>query len=150
MKFEPADPDFDARVRRSFGMQKATVLMGASLLRVAPGEVDVLMPYREHLTQQHGFLHGGITTALLDTACGYAALSLMPRGTGVLAIEFKINFLSPGQGESFVARGKVIKPGRTVMVSTGDMFALQGGEEKICAHMVATMMVVKDRPGVVD
>ncbi len=150
MKFEPGDPGFEARVRGSFARQKANTMMGASLLKVAPGEVEVLMPYREHLTQQHGFLHGGIVTALLDMACGYSALTLMPKGTGVLAVEFKINFLAPGEGEEFVARGRVVKPGRTIVVSAGDLFCLRGGEEKIGATMLATLMVVKDRPGVVD
>lgn len=150
MKFEPSDPGFEARVRNSFGRQKATALMGATLLKVIPGEVEVLMPYREHLTQQHGFLHGGITTAMLDLAAGYSALTLMPKGAGVLAVEFKINFLAPGQGESFVARGRVVKPGRSISVTAADLFALRGAEEKICATMLATMMVVKDRPGVVD
>lgn len=150
MKFEAPDPRFEARVRGSFARQKATATLGARLVRVAPGEVEVAMPYAENLTQQHGYLHGGIVTALLDTACGYAALTLMPAGAGVLAVEFKINFLAPGAGESFIARGRVLKPGRNVSVSAGDVFAVRHGEEKICATMLATMMVVKDRPGVVD
>ncbi len=149
-RFEAIDPDFEQRVRKSFARQKATELMGANLVRVEPGIVDVMMPYREHLTQQHGFLHGGIVTALLDTACGYAALTLMPKGAGVLAVEFKINFLSPGLGESFLARGRVVKPGKHIAVSAGDFFCLQGGEEKIAATMLATLAVVHDRPGVVD
>ncbi len=150
MKFEASDPGFEARVRSSFARQKANTLMGASLLKVAPGEVEVLMPYREHLTQQHGFLHGGFVTALLDIACGFAALTLMPKGAGVLAVEFKINFLAPSEGESFVARGRVLKPGRTITVSAGDFYCLRGSEEKHAATMLATMMVVRDRPGVVD
>jgi uncharacterized protein (TIGR00369 family) len=150
MNFEPSDPGFEQRVRNSFARQKANTLIGATLLKVAPGEVEVLMPYREHLTQQHGFLHGGIVTALLDLACGYAALTLMPKGAGVLAVEFKVNFLAPGEGESFVARGRGLKPRRSIAVSAGDFYCLRGGEEKLGATMLATMMVVKDRPGVVD
>lgn len=150
MKREAGDPDFAARVAASFARQKVMTLLGALIRCPAPGVVEVEAPFRDDLTQQHGFLHGGISTALLDSACGYAALSLMPAGTGVLAIEFKVNLLAPAEGHSFVARGRVLKPGRTITVSAADLFCLRDGEEKICATMLATMMVVRDRPGIVD
>jgi uncharacterized protein (TIGR00369 family) len=149
-KLEASDPAFAERVRESFARQKAMALIGASVLRVVPGEVDIAAPFRAELSQQHGFLHGGISTALLDSACGYAALTLMPAGTGVLAVEFKVNLLAPADGESFVARGRVVKAGRTISVSSGDLFAIRGGEEELCATMLATMMTIRDRPGVVD
>jgi len=97
--FEPQDPDFEARIRRSFARQAALVTMGASLTRVGPGEVEIQLPFRPELSQQHGFLHAGVTTAVVDTACGYAALTLMPAGAAVLSIEFKVNLLAPGQEE---------------------------------------------------
>ena len=93
--------------------------IGALLERVAPGEVDIRVPFREALSQHHGFLHAGAITTAVDTACGYAALTLMPAGAGVLTIEFKVNLLSPGKGEAIVARGRVVKPGRTVVVLRG-------------------------------
>ncbi|HSN92564.1 MAG TPA: PaaI family thioesterase [Anaeromyxobacteraceae bacterium] len=145
--FDPPDPDFAERVRRSFARQRLLATLGATLDRVAPGEVDIRLPFREDLAQQHGFLHAGAITAIVDTACGYAALTLMPAGAAVLSVEFKLNLLSPGRGESFVARARVKRPGRTVTVVTGDVFALQGGEERLVATMLATMMTLLGRSG---
>jgi uncharacterized protein (TIGR00369 family) len=123
--------------------------LGASLLRVAPGEVDVEMPYRVDFTQQHGFLHAGIVTTVLDSACGYAAFSLMPADAAVLSIEFKVNLLAPARGERLIARGRVTRAGRTVTVCTGDAFMIEEGRERHVATMLATMMTLRDRPGVV-
>jgi uncharacterized protein (TIGR00369 family) len=110
-----------------------------------------VLPYREDLSQQHGFIHAGIVTAIADSACGYAALSLMPPGVGVLTIEFKVNLLNPAAGVRLVARGRVAKPGRTVMVCTGDVTAEQeDGAARPVALMQATMMVVRDRAGIMD
>lgn len=147
--FQPADPDFERRVRTSFARQRAMTTLGARLAHVAPGEADVVLPFREELSQQHGFLHAGIATTIVDSACGYAALSLMPADAAVLTIEFKVNLLAPGQGERFVARGRVLKPGRTITVSTGEVIAVSGGEERLIATMTATIMSVRDR-GLVD
>src|SRR5512146_514470 len=122
--FQASDPDYERRVRASFARQRAMTTLGATLAHVAPGEVDVLLPFREELSQQHGFLHAGITTAIVDSACGYAALSLMPAGAAVLTIEYKVNLLAPGRGEGFVARGRVLKPGRAVTVATGEVLAV--------------------------
>jgi uncharacterized protein (TIGR00369 family) len=144
--FQPLDPAFASRVRQSFARQRLLATMGATLERVEPGEVEIRLPFREDLTQQHGFLHAGAITSVVDTACGYAALTLMPPGAAVLSVEFKVNLLSPGRGESFVARARVKRAGRTVTVVTGDVFALRGGEERLVATMLATMMTLLGRP----
>jgi len=149
--FEPQDPDYERRVRESYARQRVMDLIGATLLRVAPGEVDIALPMRDDLTQQHGFLHAGIVTTIVDSACGYAALSLMPPETGVLTIEYKVNLLAPASGERIIARGRVMKPGRTITVSAGDVYAVQAdGSEKLVATMLATVMTVRMRPGVSD
>lgn len=121
-------------------------LLGASLGRVDPGVVEILLPYRDDLTQQDGFLHAGVMATVVDSACGYAAYTLMPAGASVLSIEFKINMCSPAVGDTFVAAGTVKRAGRTVTVTTGDLVALKGGSSKLVATMQATMMTVLDRP----
>jgi uncharacterized protein (TIGR00369 family) len=113
------------------------------LLSVAPGEVEIGLDFREGLTQQHGYLHAGVVTAAVDTACGYAALTLSDAGSEVLSVEFKLNLLSPAAGREFVARARVLRAGRNVTVCAGDLFALEGGGgEKLVATMLATMMRV--------
>ncbi|WP_242342713.1 PaaI family thioesterase [Anaeromyxobacter terrae] len=124
--------------------------LGATLERVATGEVDIRLPFRADLTQQHGFLHAGAMTTVVDSACGYAALTLMPAGAAVLTVEFKVNLMAPGAGESIVARGRVLKAGRTLTTCAGDVFAIAGGEEKHVLTMLATMMTVQGRPGLAD
>lgn len=119
--------------------------LGAQLVRVTPGEVDVELPVREALTQQHGFLHAGALATVADSACGYAALSLMPAGAAVLSVEFKINLLAPAAGDRVVARGRVIRAGKTVTVCWGEVTAYDGTSERLVATMVATMMTVRDR-----
>jgi uncharacterized protein (TIGR00369 family) len=137
----PRDSNYEARVSASFAKQRLMRTMGAVLERVAPGEVDIRLPFRADLTQQHGFLHAGTLAAIADSACGYAALSLMPVDAGVLSIEFKINMLAPAKGDAIVARGKVIRAGRTIMVCRADVYSLLGAEEKLVATMQGTMMV---------
>lgn len=149
-RFTPQASDFIKRVQSSFAQQKAMQLIGAGLSLVAPGEVQIELPYREDLTQQHGFLHAGIITTIVDSACGYAALSLMPAGASVLTIEFKVNLLAPAKGEKFLARGVVVKPGKTITVCSGEVFALGSAEPKLIATMTATMMSLQDRPGVTE
>ncbi|MEH0072241.1 PaaI family thioesterase [Pannonibacter sp. Pt2-lr] len=127
--FEPRDPLWEERVRRSFARQPFMGHLGASLSHLAPGEVDIEMPHRSELTQQHGFFHAGSTTSIADSAAGYAALSLYPAGTGVLSTEFKINLLNPGKGEKLVARGRVIKPGRTLTICRSDVYGVTGDRE---------------------
>ena len=143
--FTPQDTNFETSVRSSFARQKVMETIGASLVRVVPGEVEIELPFRDDLTQQHGYLHAGIVTAVVDSACGYAAFSLLPRGSEVLSIEYKINFVSPAQGERIIARGRVIRSGRNVTVCTGEAFALHNGEEKLVAAMLATMMNLHER-----
>ena len=145
-EFEPRDPDFETRVRDSFSRQAAMHTLGAVLGRVAPGEVEIEMPYRADLSQQHGFIHGGITTAILDSACGYAALSLSATDTAVLTVEYKVNFIAPAKGERFVARGEVLRPGATVTVCKGDVVAIEDGEEKLVTTMLTTLMLLPNRP----
>jgi uncharacterized protein (TIGR00369 family) len=143
--FVPQDPDFEARVRRSFALQRVMETIGARLARVAPGEVDVELPFRDDLTQQNGFLHAGIVSTVLDSACGYAAFTLMPADAGVLSIEFKVNLLAPARGERVIARGRVVRAGRTISVCTADAFAIQDGAERHVSTMTATLMAVMGR-----
>jgi len=148
--FQPADPAYDSRVRASFARQSMMKLLGASLEQVAPGAVDIRLPFRADLTQQHGFLHAGVTTSIADSACGYAAFTLMPPGAAVLTVEFKVSLLAPAAGETFVARGRVVKAGRTLTTCSADVLALAGGGEKHVLTMLATVMTVKNRSGLSD
>src|SRR3954465_15631744 len=134
--FVPQDTDFEARVRASFAQQRVMGTIGARLVRVAPGEVEIELPFPEDLTQQHGYLHAGVVAAVVDSACGYAALSLAPAGAEVLSIEFKLNLLSPAAGESFAARARVVRAGRNVTVCSGDLYAQKEGREKLVATML--------------
>lgn len=148
VRFEPAG-DFEGRVRASFARQAVMATIGAELTRVNPGEVEIELPFRAELTQQHGFLHAGIISTALDSACGYAAYSVMPADAAVLTIEFKINLLAPGRGERFLFRGQVTKPGRTIVVADGQAYAYDGeGEARMIATMTGTMMVVSGRDGI--
>jgi uncharacterized protein (TIGR00369 family) len=144
------DPKADKRCRESFARQQAMATIGASVLSVAPGEVELVMPFSDKLTQQHGFIHAGIVTMLVDTACGFAALSLMPEDAAVLTTEFKVNLLSPAKGERFIARGKVVRPGKKLMVCLGEVFAEENGKRKQVALMTASMMVMDTSTGLKD
>jgi len=145
--FEPKDPDFRARVAGSFERQQAMRTLAVRIALLEPGSITLEMPFDEAFTQQHGFLHAGIVTTALDSACGYAAFSLMPAGAAVLTVEFKTNLLAPAQGERFVFRGEVLKPGRTLTVCEGRAFAVSGGVEKLIASMTGTLMTIFERPG---
>jgi uncharacterized protein (TIGR00369 family) len=147
-RFEPQDPHFAERVRASFARQGAMHTIGASLAEVAPGRVVIELPWQEALTQQHGFLHAGMVATALDSACGYAASSLMPADAGVLTIEYKINLLAPAQGSRFRMEGLVVKPGRTITVSEGRAYALHEGRERLIATMGATLMTITGRDGI--
>jgi uncharacterized protein (TIGR00369 family) len=144
------DPEAEARVRASFARQQAMVTIGASVAAVRAGEVELVMPFCERFTQQHGFVHAGIITMLGDTACGFAALSLMPADAAVLTTEFKVNLLSPARGERFVALGRVVRPGRKLMVCLGEVFAEEAGSRKQVALMTASMMVMDTSTGLRD
>jgi uncharacterized protein (TIGR00369 family) len=136
------DPHFAARIRESFGRQKAMALIGATLARVEAGEVEVALPWRDDLTQQKGFVHGGVIGMIADTACGYSAFSLMPAGGSLVTVEYKMNILKPGRG-ALVARGKVIRPGRTLTVARAEVYADDGSH---VATMLQTLMALPGTP----
>ena len=143
------DPDYEERVRASFARQAAMATIGAELTLVTPGIVEIEMPFSAALTQQHGFLHAGVISTALDSACGYAAFSLMPEQASVLTIEFKVNLLAPGRGDRFLFRGSVTKPGRTIIVADGQAYAYNAnGEARLIATMTGTMMTMTGRQGV--
>jgi uncharacterized protein (TIGR00369 family) len=143
--FTPADAGFEQRVRDSFALQRVMGTIGAELSPVSPGEVVIELPFREDLTQQHGYLHAAILTAIVDSACGYAAQTLMPLGAAVLTAEYKVNFLAPAAGRRFVAHGRVLKPGRTLTVTAGEVVAETDAGPKHVVTMLATMMTVRGR-----
>jgi uncharacterized protein (TIGR00369 family) len=142
---EAVDPDFERRVHDSFAKQAFMATIGARLATVSPGQVTIELPFREDLVQQHGFLHAGVVTSVIDSACGYAALSVMPPGAAVLSVEFKVNLLKPAAGSLFRATGKVVRAGRTLTVCSGELEAI-GESTSLVAIMQATMMTVLDRP----
>lgn len=144
-EFEPQTLNFEERVRESFARQKLMETIGAHITKVLPGEVWIELPFREDLTQQHGYLHAGVVTSIVDSACGYAAMSLLPEDADVLSVEYKINMLSPAKGERMVARARVLRSGRNLTVCSGDVFALNDGKEKLVATMLATMMAVREQ-----
>jgi uncharacterized protein (TIGR00369 family) len=137
--------DFRERIRTSFQRQKTMDTIGAMLTRVEHGSVEIEMAFDEKLTQQHGILHAGIISTALDTACGYAAYSVIDDEASILTIEFKVNLLSPGRGERFLFRGDVTKPGSTIIVADGRAYALSDGPAKLIASMTGTMMVIRGR-----
>lgn len=138
----PADPAFAQRCRDSFGRQKAMDLIGARLALVEPGHVEIQLPYRDDLTQQKGFIHGGILGMIADSACGYSAFSLMPAGGSIVTVEYKMNILAPGRG-GLLAKGRVVKPGRTLTIARGDVYADDGTH---VATMLQTLMRLADTP----
>jgi uncharacterized protein (TIGR00369 family) len=141
--FVPKNPAYAEVVAETYGRQTLLVTLGARLTRVAPGEVDIEVPFAAHLCQQNGFLHAGVITSIADTANGYAAYTLAPPDTDVLAVEFKINLMEPALGERFVARGRVLRPGRTITACQAEVYALAGAgvEETLIASMLSTIIV---------
>lgn len=146
--FKPGNPDFRQRVQHSFDRQQVMHTLGATLEEVDAGRVVIKLPFDTKLTQQHGFIHAGIISTVLDSACGYAAFSLMPANAAVLTIEYKINLLSPAKGDWFEAVGEVKKPGRNVTVADGEVYAHSGDDRKLVASMVGTLMSIYDRDGI--
>ncbi len=140
----------DERVRRSFARQGLMATLGASLGEVAPGRVEVLLTPGPAVSQQHGFVHAGAVSAIADSAAGYAGLTLMPADAGILTAEFKINLLAPAVGDRIVARGRVVKAGRTLTLAQAEVFAQADGREKLVAFLSATLMTVQGRAGVGD
>lgn len=136
------------RVHKSFALQGAMATLGAQITHLAAGEVDICFDWAPGLTQQHGFIHAGMLSAAMDSACGYAGFSLMGEDAGVLTIEFKINLLAPAKGQRFRCEGRVLKPGRTIVVAEGRAFAIDDGAEKLVATMGCTLMAVQGRQGI--
>lgn len=147
---EPKDPDFEQRVRASFARQTIMETIGARLRRVVPGETVIELEMSPGILQQHGFVHAGIVATIADSAAGYAALSLMPPGAGVLTAEFKINLMAPAAGERLIARGSVIKAGRTLTVAQALVEAQSGTTRRSVALLTATLMAMENREGVLD
>jgi uncharacterized protein (TIGR00369 family) len=143
MSFVPANPAFAARVRDSFARQAAMAFIGARLAEVVAGRCSIELPARENLTQQHGFVHGGIVSMIADSAGGYAAFSLMPADASVLTVEYKINLIAPARGELLVAVGEVVKPGRTLSITRAEVFAHENGRVTLIATMQQTLMVMQ-------
>lgn len=138
--FHPQHSEFAAAVQASFARQGFLQIIGAELVAVSPGTVEVALPYRTELAQQHGAVHAGVITAIVDVACGYAALSLMPAGSEVLTVEYKVNFLTPAVGDRFVARGEVVRSGSRLVVCRGSVLAERDGTRTRVAEMLATMI----------
>jgi uncharacterized protein (TIGR00369 family) len=146
MNHQPRNPDFEARVRGSFARQNAMGLIGARMTRVEPGRVEIELPVRDDLGQQHGFVHGGIVGMIADSAGGYAAFTLMPADASVLTVEYKVNMLAPAEGDLLIARGEVLKPGRTLSIVRADVWARRGDRETRVAAMQQTLMVMHGTP----
>ena len=138
----------ETRIRQSFARQGAMETLGAELSRVSSGVVEIELEYDRKLTQQHGFLHAGVISAALDTACSYAAYTVTTPEVSLLTIEFKVNLMSPGRGERFLFRGEITKPGSNIIVADGRGYALTDGPAKLIASMTSTMMVIRGREGI--
>jgi len=142
----PADPEYATRVRASFDRQGAMRLLGACLSEVRPGYCIIDLPYREELTQQHGYIHAGVVSAIADSAGGYAAFTLFPADSSVLTVEYKMNLLAPAAGERLIAVGEVVKQGRTLAVTRGEVHAEDKGRRTLCAIMQQTLIVLVGKP----
>ena len=137
------NPTFAEEIQQSFNQQTIMSLIGAELTRVEPGLIEITLPYRADLAQQHGYLHAGIVTTIADSACGYAAYSLMPPNSEVLSVEFKVNLLRPAKGETFSAIAEVVKSGKTLTVVRADVFGIDGDRRDLIATMLGTMICLR-------
>jgi uncharacterized protein (TIGR00369 family) len=144
-RFEPKNPDYRSIATDTFERQHAMRTLGISIARLEPGEVELAMAYSSDFTQQNGFVHAGIITAGLDSACGIAAFTLMPVGSDILTVEFKTNLLAPARGQRFAFRATVVKPGRTLTVCEGRAYAEHEGVETLVATMTGTLMALPRR-----
>jgi uncharacterized protein (TIGR00369 family) len=140
--FETRDPEFQAKVRDSFERQGLMKHLGAQLSELRPGHCEIRVPFRDELSQQHGYFHAGVTGAIADSAAGYPAFSLMPPGCSALSVEYKLNLLAPAQGQLLIARAQVIRSGRTLTVARADVFVVKDGVEDLCATFLSTIMVL--------
>ena len=142
LSFEPRNPDWDATVRGSFARQQVMRLIGAELGELRPGHCEIRLPFRDDLTQQNGYFHAGITATIVDSAGGYSGYTLMPQGSDVLTVEFKLNLLAPADGEFLVAEGQVLKSGRNLVITRGEVYAIKNGRATHCATMQQTLMTM--------
>ena len=146
MKIQARDPNYDQRTRASFDRQGFMHHLGAQIVELRPGSIAVEVRFDEPLSQQHGYFHGGVVAALADVASGYAAFSLLEPDASNVTVEFKLNLLAPADGERLIARGSVIKPGRTLTVCQSNVFSVRGAEEKLCATALGTFMALPGKP----
>ena len=144
-EFQIQDPGFERRVRDSFTRQQVMSFLGAKLGDVGPGRAEIFLPYRPELSQQHGFFHGGIVGTIADSAAGYAGYTLMPHDASVLTVEYKLNLMAPADGGRLIARGRVIRPGKTLVITQADVFVEKDAEERHCAVLLQTLMCMHGR-----
>lgn len=144
--FATRDPRFSERVRASFDRQRIMAFLGADLVRIEPGFCEIHLPFKPDLCQQHGFFHGGVVGTIADSAAGYAGYTLMPADASVLTVEYKMNLLAPADGESLAARGYVVRPGRTLVVTRADVSVRKDGKDVLCATLLQTLMTLHGRP----
>jgi uncharacterized protein (TIGR00369 family) len=145
-RFETSDPDYENRVRESFARQGMMHHLGARLAALGPGQVEIRAPYRSELTQQHGYFHAGVSGAIADSACGYAAYTLMPKDSSVLTVEYKMNLLAPANGDELIARARVVRSGKTLKICSADVYVSKDGAEVHCATMLSTVMCLPGKP----
>src|SRR5579862_1248718 len=149
VSFPPKDPNFETRVRASFAQQSAMRTLGVEIVKIEPGEVEFSMPYSANFTQQNGYIHAGIITTALDSACGYAAFSLMPADAAVLTVEFKTTLIAPAKGQRFLFQAQVVKAGKSLTFCEARALAEDGkADPRLVATMTATLMAIYDRPGI--
>ena len=144
-QFQPRDPNYAERVRASFRLQHAMSLIGAEMALVEPGYVEIHLPHKAEITQQHGFIHGGVVGMIADSAAGYAANTLTAADTSVLTVEYKMNLVAPADGQRLVARGEVVRPGRTLIVTRADVYAIRDEQWTLCAIMQQTIMAMQGK-----
>jgi len=146
VKFEPKDPGYAERVKSSFARQGIMMHLGASLYEITPGYCEIRVEFSPQLSQQHGYFHGGVIGTIADSAAGYAGYSLMPVDSSVLTVEYKLNLLSPADGDVLIARGHVVKPGRRLIITRADVSVVKNDNEKFCATLLQTLMCMTDSP----
>ena len=145
-RFQAQDPDYQRRVRESFDRQGIMAHLGARLLSLAPGRCEIECAFGPHLSQQHGYFHAGVVGTIADSAGGYAGFTLMPPDSSVLTIEYKLNLMAPAQGERIIARGEVVRAGKTLVVAKAEVVAVRDGAEQVCAILLQTLMTMHQRP----
>jgi len=147
-EFTPYNPDYEAMLRTSFTKQGIMSHISAEMGAISPGHCEIKLPYSEEVSQQHGFFHGGVVGTIADSAGGYAAFSLMAAGDGILTVEYKLNLMAPADGDMLIARGEVVRPGRTLTVARAEVSVVKGGIEIPCAVMQQTLMRIVGRADV--